>query len=151
MNFPRLIAGGFGLGRLPGAPGTWASAAALIAGAGLLDISPWLLALAAAAASAGGVWAIAAARAGEDDPGWVVIDEVAGQWITMLALPRAAPLGLILALLLFRLLDVAKPGPIGWADRHAGALAVMGDDVIAGSVGALLLLALRAAMPSLLD
>ena len=121
---------------------TIASAAAVLLGAGLLAWSPWALAIAALAATLGGVWAIAAADAG-DDPGWVVIDEVAGQWITLLALPRPAPFWLLAAFLLFRVLDIAKPGPIGWADRQHGPLGVMADDVIAGAIGAALLLAAR--------
>ena len=68
---------------------------------------------------------------------------MAGQWITLLALPRPAPFWLLAAFLLFRVLDIAKPGPIGWADRQHGPLGVMADDVIAGAIGAALLLAAR--------
>ena len=147
MRLAVAIAGGFGLGRAPWAPGTWASLAAVLVGAGLLAVSPWALAVAAVAAALGGVWAIGAAGAGAEDPGWVVIDEVAGQWITLLALPHPAPLWLLAAFLLFRVLDIAKPGPIGWADRRHDPVGVMGDDVIAGAIGAALLLAARAILP----
>ncbi len=41
--------------------------------------------------------------------------------------------GLLAAFLMFRLLDVAKPGPIGWADRQGGAAGIMADDLIAGA------------------
>ena len=150
MSLPHHIAGGFGIGRFPWAPGTLASLAALLVGAALLAASPWLLAVAAAVATFGGIWAIAAARAGEDDPGWVVIDEVAGQWLTLLALPRPTLPGLIAAFALFRLLDILKPGPIGWADKRSGALAVIGDDVIAGVIGAAVLLAVRWVWPGVL-
>lgn len=141
-----LIASGFGLGRTPAAQGTVASAAAALLGAGLLALSPWALAAAALAATLGGTWAIGAAGGG-NDPGWVVIDEVAGQWITLLALPRPATLWLLAAFILFRVLDIAKPGPIGWADRRGGPVAVMADDVLAGAIGAVLLLAARAILP----
>jgi phosphatidylglycerophosphatase A len=151
MNLPRLIAGGVGLGRFPWAPGTLASAVAVVVGAGLLSVSPWLLAAAAVAAMLAGVWAIGAAGAGDADPGWVVIDEIAGQWLTLLGLSHPTVRGVIAAFLLFRLLDIAKPGPVGWADRRAGPIAVMGDDVIAGALGAALLLAARAMFPALLD
>lgn len=151
MNVAKLVAGAGGLGRFPWAPGTLASLVAVLAGGLLLQLSPWLLAAATLAATAGGVWAIGAAQAGADDPGWVVIDEVAGQWFTLLALPRPTLPGLVVAFLLFRLLDIAKPGPIGWADRRAGPLAVMGDDVIAGVIGAALLLGVRAIWPDMLD
>jgi phosphatidylglycerophosphatase A len=139
----RLIASCFGLGHVPVASGTVASAAATLLGAALLHLSPWALPAAALAATLGGVWAIFAAGA-DDDPGWVVIDEFAGQWITLLALPRSAPIWLLAAFLLFRALDIAKPGPVGWAERQPGPVGVMADDVIAGAIGAALLLAMRA-------
>jgi phosphatidylglycerophosphatase A len=120
------------------APGTAGSLVGLALGALLLMVSPWAVAAAAALAAAGGVWAIRAAGA-KDDPGWVVIDEIAGMLITLLPLPRPGFNGLIIAFVLFRLLDIAKPGPVGWADRRHGPLAVMGDDVIAGAIAALVL------------
>ena len=106
--------------------------------------------LAAALATCGGYWAIGAGGV-EGDPGWVVIDEYAGQWITMLGLASAAPTSLAAAFLLFRVLDVTKLGPVGWADRRHGAFGVMADDVIAGSLAALLLLLIRAAFPGWLN
>ena len=45
------------------------------------------------------------------------------------------------AFALFRLLDIAKPGPIGWADRQGGAFGVMADDVLAGLTAAAILYA----------
>ncbi len=151
----RLIASGLGSGFAPRAPGTAGSLAALAAGGLLLSWSPAALPAAALAAVLVGTWAIAAARAG-DDPGWVVIDEVAGQWIAML--PLAHPgwnwsgwRGLVLAFALFRALDIAKPGPVGWADRRSGPVAVMADDVIAGVLAAALVWAVRRAFPGLLD
>lgn len=150
LNWPRLVAGGFGCGYAPVAPGTVASLAATLLAAGLLWVSPWLLAAAALAATLGGVRAIRAAGVG-DDPGWVVIDEVAGQWITLLALPAPSLPGLLAGFALFRLLDIAKPGPVGWADRRQGPTAVMADDVIAGAIGAAILLAVRFWWPGSLD
>ena len=95
------------------------------------------------------MWAIRAARV-EGDPGWVVIDEIAGQWIAMLALPRPTWLGLLAAFALFRLLDILKPGPVGWADRQGGAVGVMADDVIAGAIAAIVLSLLYLWSPHLL-
>ena len=40
--------------------------------------------------------------------------------------------GVVAAFLFFRLFDITKPGPVGWADRKGGAFGVMADDVIAG-------------------
>ena len=108
----------------------------------------WSLPVAASAASVGGLWAVSAARV-EGDPGWVVIDEVAGQWITLLGLTQVTPLGLLVAFALFRLLDVAKPGPVGWADRQHGPVGIMSDDIIAGTLAAGVIWAIRSWWPGL--
>jgi len=150
------LASGFGSGLSPWAPGTAGSLAALAAGAAMLATEPMLLPLAAVASGIGGVWAIrrcGADRAPGGDPGWVVIDEFAGQWIALLPLvlvpPAAAcnPPALALAFLAFRLLDILKPGPIGWADRQEGAAGIMADDVIAGLLAAGVVRAAQLALP----
>ncbi len=79
-----------------------------------------------------------------------MIDEVAGQLAAVAGLPRPSVLGLALAFALFRLLDVAKPGPVAWADRKPGAGWIMADDVIAGALAAAGLRALGLVWPSLL-
>ena len=135
LTVARWIASGLGSGHAPRAPGTAGSLVALGIGAAVLAWSPWAL------AGAAGI---------EGDPGWVVIDEFAGQWIALLALPRPSWLGLAVAFALFRLLDITKPGPVGWADRQHGAVGVMADDVIAGALAAGLVLGLRWAAPTLL-
>ncbi|WP_376092184.1 phosphatidylglycerophosphatase A [Roseomonas sp. CCTCC AB2023176] len=56
-----------------------------------------------------------------------------------------ALVGVVLAFALFRLFDIAKPGPVGWADRRAGAMGVMLDDVIAGAMAGAVIVAVRAA------
>ena len=148
MTRARLVAAGLGSGFSPVAPGTVASAAALLAGAVLLQASPWLLAAAGLAATVAGFWAVP--RAGvQGDPGWVVIDEFAGQWIALLGLSAPTVPGLAAAFLLFRVFDIAKPGPVGWADRRHGTFGVMMDDVIAGAMVALLLFAARWLWPNL--
>jgi len=144
----RLIASGFGSGYSPKAPGTAGSLLALTLGAGLMTLSPWALPVAVAASIVLGLVSIGPAG-GTEDPGWVVIDEFAGQWIAMLALSHLSLPGLAVAFVLFRLFDIAKPGPIGWADRQGGAVGVMLDDVIAGAVAAAVIFALRAAAPGL--
>ena len=125
------------------------SAAAVLVGAGLLRTPhpAWTLAFAVALAVAAGIWSIR----GAGDPGWVVIDEFAGQWVAMLPLVRPSPAGCALAFALFRLFDVAKPGPVGWVDRRHGAWAVMGDDLVAGAIAACCVGAARWALPDLLD
>lgn len=93
---------------------------------------PWLLA-AAIAVFAVGVWASAryAVALGGDDPGAVVVDEVAGQWLTLVPLAME-PLAYLLGFAAFRLFDIVKPWPVGWCDRHVkGGLGIMLDDVVA--------------------
>ena len=148
-SLARFLAAGCGCGYAPVAAGTVASAVAAVIGAGLLAWSPLALAAAAVLASAGGYAAVRMAVA-EGDPGWVVIDEFAGQFLALLALPQVTPVGVLLGFLLFRLFDITKLGPVGWADRQHGAFGVMADDVIAGLLAAALLLALRLAWPSLI-
>ena len=142
MTPARFIAAGFGTGYVPFAAGTAASAAAVISGVGLMLESPWLLALAAVLATFGGYVAVQRASV-EGDPGWVVIDEFAGQWITLLALSRPSFGGFLAAFILFRIFDITKPGPVGWADRQHGAFGIMADDVIAGIIAAAVLVSIR--------
>jgi phosphatidylglycerophosphatase A len=74
---------------------------------------------------------IAARESGRHDPGFVVIDEVAGQWITLLFSPADWPHGLI-ALVLFRLFDITKPFPIRRLERLPDGWGIVFDDVAAG-------------------
>lgn len=146
MKAGRLIASGFGLGFAPRAPGTVAAAAAVALGVLLRWSGPGFLPLATLIVIIAGMWAIRAVEqeTGDaiGDPGWIVIDEVAGQFIALLGVARLNPVGLAGAFLLFRLLDIVKPGPVGWADRQHGPAAVMGDDLVAGAITAGILWAL---------
>lgn len=134
-----LLATVFGIGWLPKAPGTWGSLAALLVGWWIVSHGgQWMLAAAAGAAFVIGIWACAGyARAtGTHDAGACVIDEVVGQWLVLLVTPLD-PLFYLGAFLLFRLFDILKPWPTGWADRTIkGGLGVMLDDVLAGLQGA---------------
>jgi len=137
-----LIATGFGIGLLPGAPGTWASLAALpcawlIRGWG----GTTALAVATAAAFLIGWWASARVtqRTPARDPGWVVIDEIAAQWLVLLAAPQRVWL-YVAAFIAFRLFDIWKPFPVSWCDRNVkGGFGIMLDDV-AAAIYALILL-----------
>ncbi|MBO0710081.1 MAG: phosphatidylglycerophosphatase A [Acetobacteraceae bacterium] len=148
MRLARIVAGGFGCGAAPVAPGTAASAAAALCGYALLLWPGYMLGLAALAAILAGLWAIRVARA-DGDPGWVVIDEVAGQWVTLLGLARPSLAGVLAGFVIFRLLDITKPGPVGWADRQPGAAGVMADDVVAGLISAAILWVARSRWPAL--
>jgi phosphatidylglycerophosphatase A len=140
----------FGAGRLPWAPGTWGSFFALPLAWLLLALGgPWLLLIAAALVFALGLWASDRymKAVGLHDPGAVVIDEVAGQWLT-LAIAPLDPLAFLLGFVLFRVADVLKPWPASWLDRRVGgAFGVMIDDVAAalyaGGILAIVLWLLR--------
>ena len=150
MSPARWVASFGGSGLAPVAPGTAGSLAALLPGLALLWVGPAALAVGVVVAAAVGLWAIRAAGA-SDDPGWVVIDEVAGQWIALLGLAHPSLLGALAAFAAFRLFDVAKPGPVGWAERLPGAVGVMADDVLAGVLAAMVVGAIRWAVPGVLE
>jgi phosphatidylglycerophosphatase A len=135
-----LIGTFFGAGLLKPGPGTYGSITALLlwfAAAHALHPTPATLgiatAIAAAAATLIGIPAatIVARESGREDPGHVVIDEVAGQLIALIAIPadwqHAA-----LSLLLFRLFDILKPPPIRQFERLPAGTGIMLDDVAAG-------------------
>jgi phosphatidylglycerophosphatase A len=146
VTLARLVAGGFGSGFVPFAPGTAGALLGLLLGVPLLLAPPGMLAIAALLVSLLGLWAIPAARV-EGDPGWVVIDEIAGQFVALLGLARPTIVGLAAAFALFRLFDIVKPGPVGWADRQDGAAGIMADDLIAGAIAAGVLWAARQRWP----
>jgi phosphatidylglycerophosphatase A len=150
MSPARWVVSFLGLGLVPVAPGTVGSLAALPPGLALLWLSPAALAAGVVVVVALGLWAIRAAGAG-DDPGWVVIDEVAGQWIALLALAHPSALGALAAFAAFRLFDIVKPGPVGWAERLPGALGVMADDVLAGVLAAAVVWGIGWAAPGWLN
>lgn len=136
----RVVATWFGSGLVPKAPGTAGSLAALpVAWAILAWGGGWQgLALAVLAAVAAGLWATAAVlrASGIKDPSFVVVDEVAGQWIALLP-AGLDPILFAAAFVLFRLFDIWKPWPVGWADRELpGAFGVMVDDLLAGAYAA---------------
>jgi len=137
-----LLATGFGAGYLPITPGSWASLGALpIAWAIVRTWGVSGLAAALGLAFAVGWWAAATITkvCATDDPGAIVIDEVAGQWLVLVATPLD-PLAYALALLLFRIFDIWKPWPVRWADRHVqGGLGIMLDDLLAAVYAVLVL------------
>lgn len=127
----------FGSGLIRPAPGTWGSLAALVAGYFLFQAGILVLALSIVGVTAIGTVAINSIekQTGVHDAPEIVIDEVAGMWISLLPLYFTEPsLGWFgAAFLLFRLFDIIKPWPIGWLDRHvSGGFGVMVDDIVAG-------------------
>ncbi len=146
----RAIASLFGAGSLRPGPGTWGSLAALVPGAALLALAgPLAVAGGAVLLTAVGWWATTRelARTSDADPQWIVIDEAAGMWVAMVGLPAFGWVGVLAAFALFRLFDITKPGPVGWADRQGSATGLMLDDLIAGALAALVLWGLRFVLP----
>lgn len=149
MTPMRWIASGGGIGRFPFAPGTAASLVAVLIGAVVLWLDHRLLTLLAILTCVIGTWAVHETGA-EDDPGWIVVDEFAGQWIAMLGLGRVSLYGLIAAFVLFRCFDIVKVGPVGWADRKEGAVGVMADDIVAGLIVAAMLFIATILLPNII-
>ncbi len=114
------------------APGTVASLPVALLAWALAPRPAWLL-LAAALVTAGGIWAAGReeARVGVRDPSSIVVDEVAGMLVALLAAPPG--LGWALGLfLLFRVFDVWKPYPIHRLQDLPGGWGVVADDLLAG-------------------
>jgi phosphatidylglycerophosphatase A len=105
------------------------------------------LGTAAALAAVGGWVAVQRLPDGPADPGWIVVDEFAGQWVAMLGARRGSVVDAAAAFALFRLFDGYKLGPVGWADRSGGMVGVMLDDLVAGAIAAGLLASVRRATP----
>ncbi len=129
---------GAGLGK-PG-PGTWGSVAAVLLWAACARFAHPALATLQIALIAGIVLSIAlgvpaatiaARESGRHDPGFVVIDEVAGQWIALLGSPADWRHALI-ALVLFRVFDITKPFPARQLERLPEGWGIVFDDVAAG-------------------
>ena len=136
-----LLSTFFYVGYLRPAPGTWGSLVAIIIAyitvkyTGYLGLSSAIL----LAFVIGWITiTLQASSTGRHDPSEIVIDEVVGQWISVLPLaiwPIIHSKSLFywaLAFLIFRILDIRKPGLIGWVDRKNTPLSVILDDVIAG-------------------
>ncbi len=131
----RLIATWFGCGLSPKAPGTVGSLGAVPLHLALATLGPLPHAAVIVALSIAGTWAAnEVARAeGIEDPQKVVIDEVCGTVIAMGMVSGAGPGIRLLALALFRLLDITKPGPIDTVQRlEPPGVGIMADDLLAG-------------------
>jgi phosphatidylglycerophosphatase A len=129
-----------GAGLFPFAPGTVGSAAGVL----LYFLTAswpvvWQAALVVGVAIVG-TWAggVAARHFGREDPGQVVIDEVAGQLVTFFA-TGVGHHGLLAGFLIFRVFDIVKPWPARQFERFPGGAGIMADDLMAGVYGNLLL------------
>ena len=135
-----LLATFFGAGYLNPGPGTYGSVAA----AALWLVAGWWLhhqtqvlgiatATAIALITALGIPAATrvARESRREDPGFIVVDEVAGQWVALLFFPPVWP-NALLALILFRFFDILKPWPIRRFEALPEGTGIMADDLVAG-------------------
>jgi phosphatidylglycerophosphatase A len=137
-RWAEIIATFFGIGRLRPGPGTWGSAATvllwwLIARWIPPDWQPWAVALLALLAVAIGIPAATrvSRASGSKDPQWIVIDEAAGQLITLIAVPISWK-SLLLGFILFRGFDIVKPPPLRRLEQFPEGVGIVVDDVGAG-------------------
>lgn len=140
-----------GSGYFPLAPGTVGSAAGVVLCVAL-RLGGWTSAewLVVVALFLVGSWASREAERhfGRDDPGPVVVDEVMGQLLTTLFLPLSLT-GILVAFVVFRLLDIVKPWPAGRLEDIPHGVGVMADDAMAGIYGNLAMRLLAWAVPGL--
>lgn len=142
-----LALSGFGLGLSPVMPGTVASLATAAAfwafpSSVLSGLALALLLLAYGIATTLRLAGEVTGPDGQGDPGWVVSDEVAGQ---ALACVGAVLVGgwpaIVVSFVLFRALDILKPGPVGRAEKLPGGVGVLMDDLVAGGIAGAVTLA----------
>jgi phosphatidylglycerophosphatase A len=133
---------------LPLAPGTWGS----LVGVGIFLLLVWsipapalvvVVLIAIAVVTCVGTWAATRTEqlAGKKDPGKVVVDEVAGQFIALFPLTlftRWSTLAVIVSFILFRFFDIVKPYPANRLQELNGGAGVMLDDLVAGVYGAVI-------------
>lgn len=144
--FHQLIATGLGIGYFPYGPGTMGALLAILIWALLATTASysWLIAITfilIVAFTLIGAWSstIVEKYWGED-PSRVVIDEIVGQWIVLLAVPPIFSWWHVLAaFILFRFFDIVKPLGIRKMESLKGGWGIMADDVLSGCYGAIVL------------
>ena len=148
----QLIALGFGSGLSPVAPGT---AGTLWAWLAFTAVAPWLgaaqMGLLIAASALVGWWActVTAKNMAVLDPGNIVWDEVVAFWLVLWLVTPTGFGGQLVAFLLFRFFDAAKPGPVAWADQTfkgfnaRGGFGILFDDLVAAGCTLLAIAAWR--------
>lgn len=128
------LATGFYVGKIPKAPGTWGSLAALIPWFFFKDVNLYIyMAILVATFVLGYLVSGSAEKLmAQKDPGSIVIDEVLGIFITLIMVPDH-PAAWVLGFVLFRLFDILKPYPVSLFDKNFhGGMGIMLDDVAAG-------------------
>lgn len=143
VRLARFIATAGGAGYSPVAPGTAGTVVAVVLAWLLGSLSAPLFGALTVITTVIGIWAASVSDRSwqTHDSGRIVIDEVAGYWVTIALIDRTDLLALGCAFVIFRALDIAKPPPIRQIDRSlGGGTGVVLDDVGAGIYGLLLML-----------
>ena len=139
-----FLATGFYIGNIPVAPGTFGSLVGLPLCFALAGISTATAMLGTLLFILFAVWIADAAEKilEQNDPGCIVIDEIAGMVVALVGLPFN-PITVVIGFILFRILDILKPFPIRDLDKRIpGGLGVVADDVAAGIITNILLRAI---------
>ena len=140
-----FVAFGFGAGLAKKAPGTFGTLVGIPIYLLLVAAGPIFYAVLLIALTLGGIWICqkASDRLGVHDHQGIVLDEIVGFLITMVAVPLSWQ-AILIGFALFRLFDIVKPWPIRIVDeRVRGGLGIMMDDVLAGVLAALVLQLMR--------
>lgn len=140
LRVARCLSTWFGFGYAPFAPGT-VGAAAAVAIAWFLHWGPITNLVAGISIGIVGIWAsnLEARSSGRKDPGHIVIDEVAGQWITLAGATAFGWKSWLLGFVLFRIFDIWKPAPVRQLEQLPEGAGIIADDLMAGVYGAVVL------------
>lgn len=131
----QLIGSGFGAGYLPWMPGTWGSVVGVGVAYGFSFLPLYLLLTSSITLFFLSVWVSGMAEqlSGQKDDQTIVIDEICGMVLALLAVPFNLP-NVLTAFLLFRFFDIAKIPPARWFERRCpGGYGVVLDDLVAGA------------------
>ena len=142
----------FGAGALPGPRGTWGSLAALPfaylllwgGGVNILFIASIIIFFVGII-----VCDMYVKRTGEKDPSYAVIDEVAGQFLTLVTVSNMSLVAFVIGFFLFRFFDITKIQPAARLESLEGGLGIMADDMVAGAYAAVCLYFLQLYVPTL--
>ena len=135
----------FYIGRLPLAPGTWASIAATISWLFIFDATnSFLVPLYSIVLFFVGVYFshLSLKKSNDHDPSYIVIDEWVGQWVALSFLPVNLNFAIV-GFILFRFFDITKIGPVKYFEKIPGPLGVMSDDIAAGLMSAIVIFIAR--------
>ena len=135
----------FYIGRLPLAPGTWASIAATISWLFIFDATTsFLVPLFSIILFFIGIYFshLSLKKSKDHDPSYIVIDEWVGQWVALSFIPVNLNFAIV-GFILFRFFDITKIGPVKYFEKIPGALGVMSDDIAAGLMSAIVIFIAR--------